>query len=80
MVLCDFSESLNKVIHSQYAEFFCFFEIAELILDDSALTFVFDQLQQVNSNKKHPLCIAYIRYYMCLSGPLAQGNDELISC
>ena len=52
-------------------------ETAELIQDDSELTSLFIQLQQVIRNRNHPLNITHIRSRTGLLGPLAQGNDVI---
>ena len=49
MVLSDFQESLNRVTGSQHAErVVLHIETAELIQDDSELTSLFIQLQQLS--------------------------------
>ena len=52
-------------------------ETFELIPDDSKLTSVFIQQQQVIRNRNHPLYITHIRSHMGLPGPLAQSNNEI---
>ena len=51
-------------------------ETFELIPDDSKLTSVFIQQQQVIRNWNHLLYMRHNRSHMVLWGPLAQGNDE----
>ncbi|KAL6043129.1 hypothetical protein STEG23_019310, partial [Scotinomys teguina] len=78
LVLMDFSEPLNIVTDSQYAErVVLHIETAEFIPDESELTSLFIQLRDIIRNRKHPLYITHIRSYMGLPGPLAQGNDEI---
>ncbi|KAL6087838.1 hypothetical protein STEG23_011789 [Scotinomys teguina] len=78
LVLMDFSESLNIVTDSQYAErVVLHIETAEFIPDESELTSLFIQLQDIIRNRKHPLYITHIRSHTGLPGPLAQGNDEI---
>ncbi|KAL6031325.1 hypothetical protein STEG23_000678 [Scotinomys teguina] len=77
-VLMDFSEPLNIVTDSQYAErVVLHIETAEFIPDESELTSLFIQLQDIIRNRKHPLYITHIRSHTGLPGPLAQGNDEI---
>ncbi|KAL6038262.1 hypothetical protein STEG23_034935 [Scotinomys teguina] len=74
----DFSEPVNIVTDSQYAEkVVLHIETAELIPDESELTSLFIQLQDIIRNRKHPLYITHIRSHTGLPGPLAQGNDEI---
>ncbi|KAL6088337.1 hypothetical protein STEG23_010771, partial [Scotinomys teguina] len=74
----DFSEPLNIVTDSQYAErVVLHIETAEFIPDESELTSLFIQLQDIIRNRKHPLYIVHICSHMGLPGPLAQGNDEI---
>ncbi|KAL6055503.1 hypothetical protein STEG23_020485, partial [Scotinomys teguina] len=78
LVLMDFSEPLNIVTDSQYAErVVLHIETAEFIPDESELTLLFIQLQDIIRNRKHPLYITHIRSHTGLPGPLAQGNDEI---
>ncbi|KAL6031758.1 hypothetical protein STEG23_037209 [Scotinomys teguina] len=78
LVLMDFSEPLNIVTDSQYAERVVLrIETAEFIPDESELTSLFIQLQDIIRNRKHPLYITHIRSHTGLPGPLAQGNDEI---
>ncbi|KAL6085603.1 hypothetical protein STEG23_025074 [Scotinomys teguina] len=74
----DFSEPLNIVTDSQYTErVVLHIETAEFIPDESELTSLFIQLQDIIRNRKHPLYITHIRSHTGLPGPLAQGNDEI---
>ncbi|KAL6040241.1 hypothetical protein STEG23_020317 [Scotinomys teguina] len=69
---------LNIVTDSQYAErVVLHIETAEFIPDESELTSLFIQLQDIIRNRKHPLYITHIRSHTGLPGPLAQGNDEI---
>ncbi|KAL6080845.1 hypothetical protein STEG23_037091, partial [Scotinomys teguina] len=78
LVLMDFSEPLNIVTDSQYAErVVLHIETAEFIPDESELTSLFIQLQDIIRNRKHPLYITHIRSHMGLPGHLAQDNDEI---
>ncbi|KAL6035037.1 hypothetical protein STEG23_037457 [Scotinomys teguina] len=78
LVLMDFSEPLNIVTDSQYAErVVLHIETAEFIPDESELTSLFIQLQDIIRNRKHPLYITHIQSHTGLPGPLAQGNDEI---
>ncbi|KAL6086199.1 hypothetical protein STEG23_010845 [Scotinomys teguina] len=62
LVLMDFSEPLNIVTDSQYAErVVLHIETAEFIPDESELTSLFIQLQDIIRNRKHPLYITHIR-------------------
>ncbi|KAL6080220.1 hypothetical protein STEG23_010341, partial [Scotinomys teguina] len=73
LVLMDFSETLNIVTDSQYAErVVLHIETAEFIPDESELTSLFIQLQDIIRNRKHPLYITHIRSHTGLPGPLAQ--------
>ncbi|KAL6085602.1 hypothetical protein STEG23_035267 [Scotinomys teguina] len=74
----EFKEPLNIVTDSQYAErVVLHIETAEFIPDESELTSLFIQLQDIIRNRKHPLYITHIQSLMGLPGPLAQGNDEI---
>ena len=78
MVLSDFQESLNIVTDSQYAEgFVLHIETTGLMQDDSELTSLFIQLQQMIRSRSYPLYITHIRFHSGLPGPLAQGNNEI---
>ncbi|KAL6093039.1 hypothetical protein STEG23_031351, partial [Scotinomys teguina] len=78
LVLMDFLEPLNIVTDSQYVErVVLHIETAEFIPDESELTSLFIQLQDIIRNRKHPLYITHIRSHTGLPGPLAQGNDEI---
>ena len=77
MALLDFQKS-KIVTNSQYVErVVLHIETAELSQDDSKLTSLFIQLQQVIRNRNHPLYITHIQSHMALPRPLAQGNDEI---
>ncbi|KAL6044970.1 hypothetical protein STEG23_011887 [Scotinomys teguina] len=78
MVLMDFTEPLNIITDSQYAErVVIHIETAEFIPDNIELTSLFIQLQEIIRNREHPIYITYIRSHTGLPGPLAQGNDEI---
>ncbi|KAL6040906.1 hypothetical protein STEG23_037882 [Scotinomys teguina] len=78
MVLMDFTEPLNIVTDSQYAErVVLHIETAEFIPDNTELTSLFIQLQEIIRNREHPIYITHIRSHTGLPGPLAQGNDEI---
>ena len=67
MVWSDFQESLNIVTDSQYAErVVLHIETAELIQDDSELTSLFIQLQQMIRNRNYSLYITHIRVCQAL--------------
>ncbi|KAL6031270.1 hypothetical protein STEG23_018611 [Scotinomys teguina] len=73
LVLMDFSEPLNIVTDSQYAErVVLHIETAEFIPDESELTSLFIQLQDIIRNRKHPLYITHIQSHMGLPVTLAQ--------
>ncbi|KAL6043499.1 hypothetical protein STEG23_013971, partial [Scotinomys teguina] len=74
MVLMDFTEPLNIVTDSQYAErVVLHIETAEFIPDNTELTSLFIQLQEIIRNREHPIYIIHIRSHTGLPGPLAQG-------
>jgi hypothetical protein len=76
--LPDFQESLNIVTDSQYAErIVLHIKTAELIQDDSELTSLFTQLQEMIRNRSHLLYITQKRSHTGLPGPVAQGNNEI---
>ncbi|MBV2133725.1 DDE-type integrase/transposase/recombinase [Pseudomonas sp. MAP12] len=78
MVLMDFTEPLNIVTDSQYAErVVLHIETAEFIPDNTELTSLFLQLQETIRNRSNPIYITHIRSHTGLPGPLAQGNDEI---
>ncbi|KAL6070467.1 hypothetical protein STEG23_006054, partial [Scotinomys teguina] len=78
MVLMDFTEPLNIVTDSQYTErVVLHIETAEFIPDNTELTSLFIQLQEIIRNREHPIYITHIRSHTELPGPLAQGNDEI---
>ncbi|ERE82961.1 sorting nexin-6-like protein [Cricetulus griseus] len=78
MVLMDFTEHLNIVTDSQYAErVLLHIETAEFVPDNTELTLLFLQLQETIRNRSNPLYIMHIRSHIGLPGPLAQGNDEI---
>ena len=78
MVLRGFKESLNIVTDSQYAErVILHIETTEFIPDDTELTSLFIQVQDIIRNRLHPIYITHIQSHMGLPGPLAQGNAEI---
>ena len=78
MVLSDFQESLNIEIDVQYAEMVVLpIEIVQPIQDDSELTSLFIQLQQMIRTRSLLLYITHIRSHTGLPGPLVQGNNEI---
>ncbi|KAL6088155.1 hypothetical protein STEG23_004627, partial [Scotinomys teguina] len=80
MVLMDFTEPLNIVTDSQYAErVVLHIETAEFIPDNTELTSLFIQLQEIIRNREHPIYITHIRSHTGLPGPLAQarGREEI---
>ena len=52
-------------------------ETTEHIPDDSELTLLFIQLQEIIRNRNYPLYITRIRSHSGLQGTLAQGNDKI---
>ncbi|KAL6038953.1 hypothetical protein STEG23_010042 [Scotinomys teguina] len=78
MVLMDFTEPLNIVTDSQYAErVVLHIETVEFIPDNTGLTSLFIQLQKIIRNREHPIYITHISSHTGLPGPPAQGNDEI---
>ena len=78
MVLMDFTEPLNIVTDSQYAErVVLHIEMADFINDESELTSLFIQLQEIIRTRNHPFYITHIQSHMSPPSPLAQGNDEI---
>ncbi|ERE69715.1 sorting nexin-6-like protein [Cricetulus griseus] len=78
MVLKDFTEPLNIVIDSQYAErVVLHIETAEFVPDNTELISLFLQLQETIRNRSNPIYITHIISHTGLPGPLAQGNDEI---
>ncbi|KAL6038242.1 hypothetical protein STEG23_034915 [Scotinomys teguina] len=78
MVLMDFTEPLNIVTDSQYAErVVLHIETAEFIPDNTELTLLFIQLQEIIRNREHPIYIIHIIAHTGLPGPLAQSNEEI---
>ncbi|KAL6036998.1 hypothetical protein STEG23_033532, partial [Scotinomys teguina] len=71
-------EPLNIVTDSQYAErVVLHIETTEFIPDESELTSLFIQLQDILRNRKHPLYVTHIRSHTCLTGPLAQVMETV---
>ena len=78
MVLSDFQESLNIEIDVQYAEMVVLpIEIVQPIQDDSELTSLFIQLQQMIRTRSLLLYITHIRSPTHLPGTLVQCNQEI---
>ena len=78
MVLRDFKEPLNIVIDSQYAErVVLHIETTEFIPDDTELTSLFIQVQDIIRNRLCSIYITHILSHTHLPGPLAQGNAEI---
>ncbi|KAL6061183.1 hypothetical protein STEG23_011259, partial [Scotinomys teguina] len=70
MVLMDFTEPLNIVTDSQYAErVVLHIETAEFIPDSTELTSLFIQLQEIIRNRKHPI------YIKLTSDPIQDCQD-----
>ncbi|KAL6090311.1 hypothetical protein STEG23_009234 [Scotinomys teguina] len=75
MVLMDFTEPLNIVTDSQYAErVILHIETADFIPDNTELMSLFIQLQEIIRNREHPIYITHIKSHTGLPG---QGNDEI---
>ena len=78
MVLRDFKETLNIVTDLQYAKrVVLHIQTAEFIPDDTELTSLFTQVQDIIRKRLRPIYITHIRSLMGLPGPLAQGNTEI---
>ena len=77
MVLRDFKEPLNIVTDSQYARVILHIETPEFIPDDTELTSLFIQVQDIFRNRFYPIYMTHIQSHMGLPGPLAQGNAEI---
>ena len=76
-MLSDFQDSLLIETNSQYAERVVLHIVtAGFIQDNSELTSLFIQLQQMIRNRSYPLYITHIRSCIHLSGSLVQGNNE----
>ena len=52
-------------------------ETAEFIPDDTELTSLFIQVQEIIRNRLCPIYITYMQSHMGLPGVLAQGNAEI---
>ena len=52
-------------------------ETAEFIPDDTELTSLFIQVQDMIKNRLYPMYITHIRSHMGLPGTLAQGNADI---
>ena len=78
MVLLDFTEPLNIITDSQYAEGIVLHsETDDIIPDNTDLTLLFIQLQGIIRDRIYPLYITHIKAHTGLPGPLAQGNDKI---
>ncbi|KAL6084670.1 hypothetical protein STEG23_027609 [Scotinomys teguina] len=62
--ICDLIHKERVVLHIETAEF---------IPDNTELTSLFIQLQEIIRNREHPIYITHIRSHTGLPGPLAQG-------
>ena len=64
--------------YSQYAERFALhIKTTEFIPDDTELTSLFIQVQDIIRNRLCPIYITHIQSHMGLPDPLAQGNAEI---
>ena len=77
MVLLDFTEPLNVITDSPYAGVVLHIETADIIPYNTDLILLFIQIRNIIRDRIHPLYITHIRAHTGLSGPLAQGNDEI---
>ena len=78
MVIRDFKEPPNIVTDLQYEEIVVLqIETAEFIPDDTELTSLFIQVQDIIRNRLCSIYIAHIQSQAGLPGPLAQGNAEI---
>jgi hypothetical protein len=77
-VLSDFQDSLLIETNSQYAERVVLHIVtAGFIQDNSELTSLFIQLQQMIRNRTYPLYITHIRSHTGLPCTLVQCNKEI---
>ena len=78
IVLIDFTKPLYIVTDSQYAErdVLCIVTV-EFIPDDTELTLLFIQVQDIIRNRLCPVYITHIGSHMGLPGFLVQGNAEI---
>ena len=78
MVLRDFKEPLNIVTDSQYAvKVILHVETTEFIPDDTDLTSLLIQVQDMTKNRLCSMYITHIQSHTGLPGPLAQDNAEI---
>ena len=78
MLLRDFKEHLNTVTNSQYAErVILHIEIIEFKQDDTELTSLFIQVQDIIRNRLCLIHITHIWFHTGLPGSLAQGKTEI---
>ena len=78
MVFRDFKESLNIITDSQYAErVILHIETTEFIHDDTELTSLFIQVEDMIRNRLCPMYITHIQSYTGMPGLLAQGNADI---
>ena len=78
MVLRDFKEPLKIVTDPQHAErVVLYIESAEFIPDDTELTLLFIQVQDIIKNRFCSMYIKHIRSHMGRPRPLTQGNAEI---
>ena len=76
-LLRDFKEPLNIITDSQYAErVILYIETAEFIPDDTELTSLFIQVQDIIRSRLCPIYKTHIQSHTGLPGTLAQSNAE----
>lgn len=67
MVLIDFTEPFNIVTDLQYAErVVLHIETIKFIPDNTNLTLLFIQLQEIIRNRNHPIYIIHIQFHIGL--------------
>ena len=78
MLLQDYSDPLNLVTDSQYAEHTVKeIETATLIADGSEIVQLFSILQLLIRNRSQPIFITHIRAHTALPGPMSAGNEQI---
>ena len=78
IILRDFKYPLNVVTDSQCAErVILHIETAEFISDNTELTSLFIQVQDMTRNRLFPTYITHIWSHTGLPVPLAQGNADI---
>lgn len=71
-------EPLSTVTDSHYAERVAsHIEINEFILDNTEMTLLFIQVDDINKKRNNPINIPNIQSHSGLPGPLAQVNQEI---